>query len=337
VLQRVISTVLRTSGSPANTSNALAYPVPGDLTGTVAILLCTRNGAGFLDEQLNSIAAQSFAGWRVVISDDASTDGTRGILQSFAARAENRDRVELREGAQRGPAPNFLSLATDSKIIADYFAYCDQDDVWDRDKLARALRFLSSVPASIPALYCSRTTLIDDTGKHIGLSPLFQAAPSFRNALVQSVGGGNTMVFNKAAQGLLIAAGSSTAVSHDWWTYLLVSGAGGCVIYDPRPSIAYRQHGSNYIGGNRSATALLRRIGMVMGGGWTIWNERNAAALVKCPFLLTHENRVVLGRFLDTRRGSLVRRLRALRQSGVYRQTTLGQLSLLIAVALNRL
>ena len=117
-----------------------------------------------------------------------------------------------------------MSLLSDADIVGDFFACCDQDDVWWPDKLERALQWLHTVPEHVPAVYFSRTRNVDASGNIIGCSPLFRRPPNFRNALVQSIGGGNTMVFNRAARELLVAAGPVDVASHDWWTYLLVSG-----------------------------------------------------------------------------------------------------------------
>jgi hypothetical protein len=56
---------------------------------------------------------------------------------------------------------------------------------------------------------------------------LFVFPPSFRNALVQSIAGGNTMVFNVALKRLIENAGPLDVPSHDWWVYILVTGSGG--------------------------------------------------------------------------------------------------------------
>jgi glycosyltransferase involved in cell wall biosynthesis len=303
----------------------------------VTILLCTFNGGRFLEEQLASIASQSYPLWHIIASDDGSTDATLALLRSFVARHGDQRRVEIRKGPDRGPTANFLSLVTDPSIDGTYFAYCDQDDVWYPDKLERAIVWLASVPAEVPALYCARTTLIDAAGRYIGRSPLFRKAPDFRNALVQSLAGANTMVFNRAARALLIAAGNCDVVAHDWWTYLLVSGAEGSVYYDAIPSVAYRQHRANHFGSNNGLFAVLWRLTMFLRGEWTRWNDRNAAALARCSCLLTATNRGRLAAFFVLRRGSLIQRLRAWQQLGLYRQTRPGQMMLMLATIFRRI
>ena len=144
-----------------------------------------------------------------------------------------------------GFSSNFLTGLSDITDDFDYFAFSDQDDVWHRDKLDRAIKALGTVSVNTPALYCARTEISDAKCKQtLGFSPLFTKPPSFANALVQSISGGNTMVFNRAAKNLIVEASLNTpVVSHDWWCYQIITGAGGYVIYDPEPRLKYRQHG----------------------------------------------------------------------------------------------
>ena len=258
----------------------------------VAILLCTKNGATFVAQQLHSLAAQTHKNWTLYVSDDASTDGTKEILQQFAATASFP--VILREGPQKGSSRNFLCLLTDPSIRADLFAFCDQDDVWYPEKLERAIDWISKLPADLPALYGSRVELIDAAGTHRGYSPLFRRKPSFKNALVQSIAGGNTMLFNKAAKQLAERAGILEVVTHDWWLYLLVSGAGGVVHYDAQPSLKYRQHQQNLIGSNIGWRARLQRLGMLLSGSFRDWNAINVTALEACAHLINADHAATL-------------------------------------------
>jgi glycosyltransferase involved in cell wall biosynthesis len=303
----------------------------------VAILLCTHNGAPFLETQLQSLSAQTYANWRLVVSDDGSTDGTRQILEHYSLQRPH-SQVEIRHRAHAlGAIANFMSLLSDADILGDFFACCDQDDVWWPDKLERALQWLHTVPEHVPAVYFSRTRNVDACGNIIGCSPLFRRAPSFRNALVQSIGGGNTMVFNRAARALLVAAGPVDVASHDWWTYLLVSGAGGSVYYDPNPSLDYRQHGANQIGANQGMRARFKRATMVATGQLAAWFGRHAAALVQCEHLLTDENRQLLGQFCAMRSGPTARRITAWNRLRPYRQSSMAQSLLFVALLANKL
>jgi glycosyltransferase involved in cell wall biosynthesis len=305
------------------------------VSSTVAILLCTKDGKVFLREQLESIRRQSHAKWRIVASDDGSSDRTLEILEEFAKRWP--EQIEIRKGPQRGFCQNFLSLATDPAIRADYFAYCDQDDIWKDDKLNRALAWLQTIPRSVPALYCARVKLVSGEGEPIGHSPLFERAPGFRNALVQNIGGGNTMVFNGAARELLIKAGQVEVVSHDWWTYQLITACGGVVHYDPKPVLRYRQHTGNQIGSQVRWVARPQRLRMLLSGRFKRWNDANIRALKSVESILEPENRQTLEKFCEAREATLLSRLVNLRRSGVYRQTVLSNLSLIAAVLFRKM
>jgi glycosyltransferase involved in cell wall biosynthesis len=290
-----------------------------------------------LETQLQSISAQTYADWRLVVSDDASVDGTLQILENYRV-GRPKNQVDIRHRAYTlGAIANFMSLLCDPEIAGDFFACCDQDDVWWPNKLERALHLLRAVPQHVPAVYFSRTRNIDANGNIIGFSPLFRRPPSFRNALVQSIGGGNTMVLNRAARALLIAAGSVDVASHDWWTYLLVSGTGGSVYYDPAPSLDYRQHGTNQIGANQGMRARLKRARLVAGGQLAAWFDRHATALMQCAPLLTDENRQLLYHFCAMRSGSTVKRVTAWSRLRPYRQSFAAQSLLFVALLANKL
>lgn len=300
----------------------------------VTILMGLFDGARFLRAQLDSIAAQAGVAWRLLASDDGSTDATRAILARFAADHPER-RIGLIEGPGRGPAPNFLRLIRAAEPDSALAALSDQDDVWLPGKLARAVAALAAVPDDLPAIHCGRTILCDARLRPIGLSPLFRLPPSFRNALVQNIAGGNTMVMNRAALRLAQAAAveAGEVVMHDWWLYQIVTGAGGLVLYDPEPMVLYRQHGSNVIGANASVAARLRRARMVAGGLLRRWNETNVAALTASAHRLTPENRALLAAFAEAKRAPLRARLAGLARLGLYRQTRGGRLGYWAAAA----
>ncbi|MET1079710.1 MAG: glycosyltransferase family 2 protein [Pseudomonas sp.] len=303
----------------------------------VAILLCSFNGQAFLAEQLDSIAGQEHCNWRLVVSDDGSLDGTLTLLAAYQ-QSWGAQRLEFLAGPSRGFAANFLFLSCKADIASDFYAYADQDDVWHPAKLQRALTWLAGLAPGVPGLYCSRTLLIDERGCDQGYSPLFSKPPTFANALVQNVGGGNTMVFNAAAMALLREAGAGVAVvSHDWWLYLVVTGCGGEVFYDAMPSVGYRQHEGCVVGSNSSWPDRLVRFRMMLTGRFRAWNSVNIAALSLLRHRLTDENRKKFDYFVHSRTRWLLPRLIGLWRSGVYRQTVFGNMGLIFAALIKRL
>ncbi len=303
----------------------------------VAVLMCTYNGERFLTEQLNSFERQTHHNWTLVVSDDGSQDGTLKLLQAYSS-SWGAGRLKVVLGPQRGFITNFLSLTVRTDIQADFYAWSDQDDVWYEDKLQTALAWLQTIPKHTPALYCGRTELICESGITVGYSPRFCLPPHFSNALVQNIGGGNTMVFNQAARNLLQEAGDNLIVpSHDWWAYQLISGAGGAIHYDPEPRVLYRQHDGNLIGSNSNWSARVKRLRMVFQGRFYEWNAQNIHALETMHHRLSQEHQAILAHFKAAREQKLLLRILGFQRAGLYRQTLFGNLGLILATLLKKL
>lgn len=305
--------------------------MPNDAS--VAILLATYNGAPFIAEQLRSLVDQSAGPIDLIISDDGSTDQTLEEIEQAVG-----EWPLLLSGPRQGFHENFRHLILHAPLDDQFYAFCDQDDVWQKDKLAMAIVALEALPADVPALYCSRTTTVSSDGTPIGQSPLFRKAPGFKNALVQSIAGGNTMVMNRAAFEIVRKSAERTSfVSHDWWCYMLVTGTGGRVIYSPASSIDYRQHAGNVVGTNSSIFAKLARIRRLFEGRFAGWNGRNVESLMRCRDLLREDVVRTIEMFEEARHSSLAKRLFALYRSGVFRQTFAGNLGLVVACAIGKL
>jgi glycosyltransferase involved in cell wall biosynthesis len=306
-------------------------------TRTATILLCTLNGERFLSEQLDSLERQTFKNWTLIASDDGSSDRTKSILQDFRKSFEP-GKVKIIDGPRRGAPANFLFLACGKHLISEYYAFCDQDDVWEADKLVRAIGVLEQAGLDVPALYGSRTSLIDETGKVTGFSPLFPKTPTFRSALVQSIAGGNTMVFNQKARELLAFCGADVDIpSHDWWLYQVTSACGGHVHYDAYPSVRYRQHTQNVIGSNMGFAARVRRLRMLRQGRFRHWAELNVVALTRLRPRMNTENQQIFDLVCKARHRPLLQRAAMFLEAGVYRQTLLGNLGLAAAVVLRKI
>lgn len=305
---------------------------------SIAILLCTYNGSHFLQEQLDSFSAQNQKHWKLFVYDDASTDNTCELISQYQSHISQPVYLQ-KNNASKGFCKNFLSaICATPNDSADFFALSDQDDIWQADKLSRAITYLNTLSPNIPAVYCSRTQLVDNTRKPLGFSPLFKKKPSFKNALVQSIAGGNTMVLNRAAKALITQAGFNIdVVSHDWWIYLLISGAGGHIFYDSVSSILYRQHGNNLVGANNTLSAKFARFKRLLKSEFKQWNDNNIIALNANRTLLQPHNMQILDYFIEARESTLLKRCLKFYQSGIYRQTVQGNIALIIAVALNKI
>lgn len=298
------------------------------------------DGARYLAAQLESFSDQTHRHWDLIVGDDGSTDAGPDMVRGYARNAASRgNRVTLVPGPGRGYVANFLGLAARSPETADWLAFSDQDDVWLPDRLARGIAALGALPRDRPALYCSRTWVTDEALGHRRLSPLYPRPPGFRNALVQNIAAGNTILLNRAAAALARAAAPAAArvpglAAHDWWLYQIVTGVGGTVIRDPEPTLLYRQHGENQIGENTSLRAWKMRIDMVRSGRFERWIAGNIAALRLIEAQLTPENRALLDALDALRRKPFAARLRDFTRLGLYRQGRIGQAALWLA-ALN--
>ena len=298
---------------------------------SVAILLCTLNGGRFLSDQLDSIEGQTFSNWIVHLSDDGSKDETLEIVDRYTKRW-GAHKLVLHSGPKTNSAANFLSLVRDKRISADFYAYCDQDDIWEADKLDRSQVKLSEFDVDLCLLYCSRTTIMNQDGVEVGSSPLFSKKPCFRNALVQNVAGGNTMVFNNTTRNLLVKLSAPLGiVGHDWLTYLMVSGSGGLVYYDAHPTVRYRKHGGNLMGPNRGLRALLSRFFMILRGRYRGWVDLNVRVLKDNVNHLNEKSRLVLIDFLVLRSSSALLRPYYFLRSGIFRQSLWGTIALAVA------
>lgn len=297
----------------------------------------TKDGAAYIGEQMQSLLAQSWPAVDLWVSDDGSTDATIAIVEAWRSHW-SKGSVTLVEGPREGFAANFRSMLIDPRIDADYYAFCDQDDVWEPDRLESAIRWMEGEDMATPLLFCSRTATISETGVPAGYSPLFRRPPSFRNALVQSIAGGNTMLFNRAARDLLAKASARTEfVSHDWWAYLIVTAAGGKVRYEPRPLVRYRQHATNLVGANVSWRARFSRLGRLFQGQFATWTDVNLRGLAVNRDLIARDAALCLRLFIRARKGNVFRRFSLLGKSGVYRQTLTGTLGLYLAFLWRRI
>ncbi len=302
-------------------------PLAPQRTATAAsILLATFNGATFLPDQLASLAAQAGPDWCLLWRDDGSSDGTVGLLEHFALAHPGRVRRLASPSGRIGVAASYHALAVAAPADAA-LAFCDQDDIWLPDKLDRALSALARVPPGRPALYCARQVLVDARLNRLGLSLALPRRPElaedFARALAGNIATGCTVMLNPAAAALLRAAPPPQGALHDWWSYLLVAGAGGTVIADPEPVMLYRQHAGNLIGAPhaswRRALAALRRGPDAFMAVFRL----HLAALVGRPDLLTPQAHRMASELERAMRGPWTMRLRAVLRHRLRRQTWL--------------
>ena len=303
---------------------------------SIAILLCSYEGEKYIEEQLVSITSQTYPKWKLFISDDGSQDRTLRIIQKFKVR--KKIDLEIYEGPNKTFASNFISLTKRPEIKSTYYAWADQDDIWNKRKLEKAIKWLNHQSSTRPLLYCSRTIFVDHMNRYIKPSPLFKKPKIFQNALVQNIAGGNTMIFNEKARQLFIKATKHKDIpAHDWLMYQIVTACNGIVGYDEKPSIRYRQHSQNMIGMNTGIMARIRRMKLLLQGQFQTWNIQNTNALDNIFQNMTLKNQIIFDRFRKLRKTSLFKRYLLFKKSGVYRQTIAQNIGLKIGILLNKI
>lgn len=222
----------------------------------VAVLMSVYNGGKYLDQQLQSIFGQTIGSDQIAIyvRDDGSSDCTAEILEKWKDRFPRN--FFLERGKNVGAAQSFWKLLN-KNIEAEYFAFSDQDDVWYPDKLERALAFLESNKKDVPMLYYSNARLVDADLNDMGAdaTPKGQSLSAFK-ILAGISALGCTMVFNRETKKFAEDSSLQAIEMHDK-SLLLLTYLAGCVLYDDRPGLAYRQHGDNVVGMNVRGTRRL--------------------------------------------------------------------------------
>lgn len=220
----------------------------------IDILMATYNGERFVGEQIDSIQGQSYENWRLLVSDDCSTDKTLDVVRRYAAEDKRIQMVsqDVKYGGAKG---NFFALM--KKSAAPYVMFCDQDDVWLSKKVEKTLCVMREIEdgagVDAPLLVFTDMKVVDGQLNVIAesfekFSSIDPARTSFPHVVAQSLGAGCTMMINAAARDLALKIkNTGDVIMHDWWLTLLVS-AFGRIGYLDEPTSLYRQHGFNEIG-----------------------------------------------------------------------------------------
>ncbi len=304
----------------------------------IAIILAFYNGNEFISEQIFSIFNQSHKNFVLFIFDDCSTQ--KFSLENYNLSFSDKAKIKYsKRNKNLGYTLNFLKALNSIDNSYDYYAFSDQDDIWHKDKLKNAINSLQLYSSKIPSLYGCRTELIGENKNiKLGKSKLHKRKPSFKNAIIQNIFGGNTMVFNNLAkQTICKSIKKNKITSHDWWCYQIISGNGGNVIYDKRIFLKYRQHSKNLIGLNTSLKSKLTRLYQIIKGEFKNKNNKNLNSLINNCDLLTFNNRNSLKNFVKARESFFLLDIFYFKKSGVTRQTFFENIILLIGIIIKKI
>lgn len=220
----------------------------------IAILLATYNGEKFLREQIDSILHQTNKSWILYIRDDGSCDQTVAIINEYTSLYDNI--ILLSDSVlKRGACSNFLSML--ENVDADYYLFCDQDDVWFSTKvdiLVEILLLEESRYNQMPILINTDLVITDEALNIIAPSMWNNKVDHLEIAkkylCVTNFVTGCTVIFNNEAKRCAFPV-SRHATMHDHWLAMSIMASGGKIFSIPVATSYYRQHASNALGAFR--------------------------------------------------------------------------------------
>ena len=236
----------------------------------IQILLSTYNGEKFIVQQLDSLLDQDYPDFDIFIRDDGSSDTTCEILSEYQSKNAN---IYVVFADNIGVTRSYFELV--KYASGDFFALCDQDDIWLPGKLSRGLSVINKCSDPSSSLYCSALQFVDSDLKYIGTTapPRYQC---LENAVMENIATGCTVIFGEELRQLFLEAEATKMHMHDWWLYLLAS-AFGNVVFDPEHLVLYRRHEDTVTGLQlKSSRTLMARLK----GFWGfIFNKRQLYGL----------------------------------------------------------
>lgn len=117
----------------------------------VSVVLCTYNGERYIREQLESVLTQTYPLYEIIISDDCSSDHTWEIVKEYEDRYPDLIRCYQNE-TNLYWWRNFYKAMLLAK--GDYIAFCDQDDVWNPDKIGKQIEAIGDNYVCVHGDYC---------------------------------------------------------------------------------------------------------------------------------------------------------------------------------------
>lgn len=206
--------------------------------------MSTYNGEQYVREQIDSILHQEGVDVFLLIRDDGSKDSTLSILEEYCKNYKN---VKYYQDKNVGPANSFIDLIIKADYC-DYYAFADQDDVWESNKLAVGIDKLNTLDQSRPAMYYSNLKIVDENLQFCRMSHSKPQLPRNKyTAIIDNMSTGCTTVFNRAAAESVKKHPPKYCAMHDAWMYLVCS-LYGSLVYDFDGYIQYRQHSKNVVG-----------------------------------------------------------------------------------------
>ncbi len=219
----------------------------------IAILLSTYNSEQYLRSQIDSILAQTKQNWLLYVQDDGSNDNTINIIKQYSKL--NKKIIYIEDNIKGvGAMNNFMSLL--QKVNADYYMFCDHDDVWLPDKIEVEISEMKDIEIKNPdkAIIVHSDLEVVDVNlnrKSYSFWKLSKINPRLiaNKSMIQVFNcvTGCTMLFNNKAK-IVSFPYPNSAPMHDWWIAISVMRKKGLISHIDKPTILYRQHDNNVVG-----------------------------------------------------------------------------------------
>lgn len=247
----------------------------------VVVMMSTYNGEKYLKPQIESILTQKGVKVHLVIRDDGSTDATKDILGEYCAKFQN---ITVYKGENVGYIKSFMWLVKKVGVEKDtYYAFSDQDDIWDNQKLKAAVDMINKEKKDIPVMYYSDLNVVDKDGSFIRKANTWEGSIDKYKISVFIGIRGCTMVYNYHLQALLQKYSPRKISGHDTYIALLAFWAGH-VVYDSNAYIDYRQTGENLSITGKSSFDRLKKNFLYVKKRLTVRaniHENNAKEIIK--------------------------------------------------------
>jgi glycosyltransferase involved in cell wall biosynthesis len=225
----------------------------------IYILLATYNGEKFIGEQIDSLLNQTYQNWKLIIHDDNSKDNTIKLIKEYEDKHPNKIKF-INDGISTGGAKqNFTYLLNNIDNNYDYIMFCDQDDVWMKEKIEITLNKMLEVEAKCirkPILIHTDLKVVDDQLNIISNSMFKYQKLNLNNQdnieriSIENIVTGCTMMLNKKLV-MLSKTIPEEAIMHDWWIAITTLKCNGIIEFVDNSTILYRQHELNTIGSKK--------------------------------------------------------------------------------------
>lgn len=226
----------------------------------IHILLSTYNGSRYILEQLDSIFQQTYQNFTLFIRDDGSSDNTLGLIRGYQEHhPEYASRIHILpnpSGSNLGYMESFWSLLQECGG-ADFYSFCDQDDVWLPDKLLQGVKVLTDAKNNQPLLYFSSFYLCNEDLSQKSPAPPVSLPITFKDVLFYTPAFGFSIIINECLRNTALKISNRRNLPHDGWMQKLAA-AFGQILYDPSQTAYYRRHGLAVTTENQSTRSLIK-------------------------------------------------------------------------------